>query len=238
VLAILSRGRTPSRIHRICGDGIRDLSEECDDANTVDGDGCSRYCLAEGHQAASSEPSIVGSVLEDHHSSSSVGTHQTDPVTGVEYYCDASGKCFAFDPTLGVWRPYDPVNHRFLNETDALNGLQYFCDADGQCYAFDPLLGMWRPYDPVNHRFLNQTDPVTGIQYFCNKLGQCYGFDPLANRWYLYDPYRHMFLEGPNAGIRPSATPQTGPGLIVVALSGAAAGIALIRRRLRLAALR
>ena len=28
----------------ICGDGIRSAKEQCDDGNTVDGDGCSSDC--------------------------------------------------------------------------------------------------------------------------------------------------------------------------------------------------
>ena len=31
----------------VCGDGIRAGAEECDDGNTVDGDGCSQFCLSE-----------------------------------------------------------------------------------------------------------------------------------------------------------------------------------------------
>ncbi|KAF2489494.1 hypothetical protein BU16DRAFT_496288 [Lophium mytilinum] len=46
---IISRGATPSK----CGDGIWDpeLGEECDDGNTVNGDGCSLSCKCESGKA-------------------------------------------------------------------------------------------------------------------------------------------------------------------------------------------
>ena len=31
----------------MCGDGVRDHEEECDDANTLSGDGCSNSCIVE-----------------------------------------------------------------------------------------------------------------------------------------------------------------------------------------------
>ncbi len=31
--------------HKGCGDGERDMDEECDDGNRRDGDGCSKNCL-------------------------------------------------------------------------------------------------------------------------------------------------------------------------------------------------
>lgn len=37
----------PQIAFAICGDGIREATEECDDANLVDGDGCSSTCLQE-----------------------------------------------------------------------------------------------------------------------------------------------------------------------------------------------
>lgn len=47
------RQQTPSpspatpTVMPVCGDGILDLSEECDDYNNIDGDGCSSYCTVE-----------------------------------------------------------------------------------------------------------------------------------------------------------------------------------------------
>lgn len=45
---------------RICGDGIRDPGEQCDDGNTTSGDGCSDICRVEGPQpqALCQSPSV------------------------------------------------------------------------------------------------------------------------------------------------------------------------------------
>jgi cysteine-rich repeat protein len=39
-----------------CGDGTKDLGEECDDGNTSDGDGCSATCTIEGQPSAKPTP--------------------------------------------------------------------------------------------------------------------------------------------------------------------------------------
>src|SRR5262245_40281297 len=39
---------SPPAWSAICGDGIPDAGEECDDGNTVSGDGCSATCVFEG----------------------------------------------------------------------------------------------------------------------------------------------------------------------------------------------
>ncbi len=45
----------------VCGNGMLEMSEECDDANMQDGDGCSSSCLVEpGATCDTSEPSMCG----------------------------------------------------------------------------------------------------------------------------------------------------------------------------------
>ncbi len=34
--------------HPACGNGVKNVGEECDDGNTVSGDGCSETCQKEG----------------------------------------------------------------------------------------------------------------------------------------------------------------------------------------------
>lgn len=46
----------------LCGDGIIDSGEECDDGNTVDGDGCSSTCTIETSWECSGEPSVCTSI--------------------------------------------------------------------------------------------------------------------------------------------------------------------------------
>ncbi len=42
-----SEGDELQVICNVCGDGVIDDAEECDDGNTVDGDGCSNSCMGE-----------------------------------------------------------------------------------------------------------------------------------------------------------------------------------------------
>ncbi len=42
-----SEGDELQVICNVCGDGVIDDAEECDDGNTVDGDGCSSSCMGE-----------------------------------------------------------------------------------------------------------------------------------------------------------------------------------------------
>jgi len=46
-----------------CGDGIRELDEECDDGNLIDGDGCSSICKTEMVLGAAIEQEQQGEVL-------------------------------------------------------------------------------------------------------------------------------------------------------------------------------
>lgn len=52
VIPTFDAGPEPS----ICGDGERDTDEECDDGNTVNGDGCSDQCTVESGWDCSEEP--------------------------------------------------------------------------------------------------------------------------------------------------------------------------------------
>jgi cysteine-rich repeat protein len=48
LLAALTAAVTaPDAIALVCGDGIPDASEECDDGNNASGDGCSAVCTVE-----------------------------------------------------------------------------------------------------------------------------------------------------------------------------------------------
>jgi cysteine-rich repeat protein len=61
-----SRGLTPyvlraSRQNSVCGNGVREAGEVCDDGNIADGDGCSHECRAD-ETFAESEPNDDGSI--------------------------------------------------------------------------------------------------------------------------------------------------------------------------------
>ncbi|MCA9529032.1 MAG: DUF4215 domain-containing protein [Myxococcales bacterium] len=44
----------------VCGDGVHDTGEQCDDGNTTSGDGCSGTCQVEPGYECSGEPSVCG----------------------------------------------------------------------------------------------------------------------------------------------------------------------------------
>ncbi len=46
-LALLTAAALPGIAHATCGDGVLDASEECDDLNTADNDGCDSSCMIE-----------------------------------------------------------------------------------------------------------------------------------------------------------------------------------------------
>lgn len=46
-------------VQTVCGDGIRSSAEQCDDGNSIDGDGCSRHCRVEPYSNCSQgNPSV------------------------------------------------------------------------------------------------------------------------------------------------------------------------------------
>ncbi|TMA57855.1 MAG: DUF4215 domain-containing protein, partial [Deltaproteobacteria bacterium] len=49
----------------ICGDGLVEGSEQCDDGNTANGDGCSSICTLESGFSCSGNPSVCTSACGD-----------------------------------------------------------------------------------------------------------------------------------------------------------------------------
>ncbi len=49
----------------VCGDGIVDLSEACDDGNNHDGDGCDAFCRVEAGWVCTGQPSVCSSTCGD-----------------------------------------------------------------------------------------------------------------------------------------------------------------------------
>jgi cysteine-rich repeat protein len=47
LLAALASGSSTAAVASVCGDGIVDPPETCDDGNVADGDGCSAECRTE-----------------------------------------------------------------------------------------------------------------------------------------------------------------------------------------------
>ena len=59
----LSVGFPPAAAHAVCGDGIFDAGETCDDLNVAAGDGCDASCAIEAGFACVGEPSECGTLL-------------------------------------------------------------------------------------------------------------------------------------------------------------------------------
>jgi cysteine-rich repeat protein len=77
----------------ICGDGVLDPGEQCDDGNTVAGDGCSSTCQIEACNTCSGQPSIctpiaAGTACDDHNACT-----QPDQ-------CDGNGACVGSNPVV------------------------------------------------------------------------------------------------------------------------------------------
>jgi cysteine-rich repeat protein len=57
-LVMVGAGSVCARAHAACGDGATDGAETCDDANQVDGDGCTASCQLEAGYLCSGAPSV------------------------------------------------------------------------------------------------------------------------------------------------------------------------------------
>src|SRR5690606_5024815 len=84
-----------------CGDGIvRRLEEECDDGNTVGGDGCSSVCTIEADANCQPQPTACEKI-----SGQCVvrvpATFRDFPASHVDFNTDYAG-CSAFEPVVGM----------------------------------------------------------------------------------------------------------------------------------------
>lgn len=66
VLATLLRGTVPAQCDPVCGDGVAQFPEECDDGNTTGGDGCSATCQLDSVNPAlcAGIPTVSGTALD------------------------------------------------------------------------------------------------------------------------------------------------------------------------------
>lgn len=83
-----------------CGDGAVVAPEACDDANNLDGDGCSRRCTVENCYTCVGEPSACGPAVDG------TGCDDLNPCTGPDT-CLA-GACAAGPPTGAACNDGDP----------------------------------------------------------------------------------------------------------------------------------
>ncbi len=106
----------PPSVHSVCGDGIREGAEQCDDGNKEDGDGCSSLCIIVPepiqHSAIRLDQRILGT------DTYAGGTSQT-----ILFSFDANARWqdailtgLKFDPVQGAFRA--AVNYRLYEDTD------------------------------------------------------------------------------------------------------------------------
>ncbi|MBA7689998.1 hypothetical protein ES703_98517 [subsurface metagenome] len=131
----------------VCGNGSIEGSEECDDNNTISGDGCSSTCSIEGGWECTGEPSVC---------------------TEIGGSCLTSDNCTDFGYECGDW---DNLCEGTFNcgNCSALYGLGYECNAIGQCeietYVNNGTVGsVWPP--GVGLYFDSEDLPKSGIDYY------------------------------------------------------------------------
>jgi cysteine-rich repeat protein len=79
----------------VCGDGIVDAGEECDDGNTISGDGCSSTCMSECPDG------MVSYWQGEGNADDAFGNNDGQAQGGLEYTSGKVGSAFSFDGSTG-----------------------------------------------------------------------------------------------------------------------------------------
>lgn len=75
----------PANLVVVCGNGLIQTGEQCDDGNTIDGDGCSSTCQVEDGFVCTGEPSLC-EMNEDSSLSSSLSSSSSSSVLGASFF--------------------------------------------------------------------------------------------------------------------------------------------------------
>ncbi len=129
----------------VCGNGIVEGSEACDDKNTVEGDGCSSTCVAEPMPAYDACPGVAITLVgsgNDPRTASYAGTtmNLNSDYTGTSYCSSGEGRdaVFAVEPdvngtlavNLGGQNATDFDAALYARTTCTLDSSQVACDQD------------------------------------------------------------------------------------------------------------
>ena len=151
----------------VCGNGAVDLGEQCDDGNTVSGDGCSNKCLYEGSSASSCGNGVVESGQNDSFSwfiSVASDAHKCYPDFSIEL-----NPC-----PNGIWR---------MNATNKVSeftlSIYKGSSTLGTCTPLAQGLSLWQKITLFFSKLFNTyQEPVS--PYWCLLQQKTYGASDLA----------------------------------------------------------
>ena len=92
----------------VCGNGTLEVGEQCDDGNTMNGDGCDSACQIEPIVCDGDSGAIVcGGMLSDDTSVSGVATNSMYPSCGFPFTNDGPEQYYTFTPTVSEMVIFD-----------------------------------------------------------------------------------------------------------------------------------
>lgn len=155
----------------VCGDGLVDGDEQCDDGNRASGDGCSDSCTVEECYSCSGQPSSCsplseGSSCDDGNDCTgpdqcTAGVCQGSPLTGPS--CDDGDPCTGGDTcTAGACAGSAPLTGCLAPDT-AGKGLLKLIDKTPD--RKDRLVWKWAKGTAVQSQFGDPTDGTNGPDY-------------------------------------------------------------------------
>lgn len=101
---------------QVCGNGIAEGTEECDDGNTLDGDSCSSTCTLTGVPPSAFPPTCGDGVVEDSEECDDGNTLDGDgcsSICAIETFStsDMPGSCTCGDPNHPTCGERCPLEH-------------------------------------------------------------------------------------------------------------------------------
>ncbi|MFA5047932.1 MAG: hypothetical protein WC516_02720 [Patescibacteria group bacterium] len=153
----------------VCGDGTLEIGEQCDDHNTIGGDGCSSRCLYEGSSVSSSCGNNI------------VESGQNDSFSWlIDVASDAQTCQDNFDIELnpcpnGIWRL-----SAAKEITDFTLSIYQGSDTAGSCVSLPKGLNLWQKMTLFLSKLFNTyKEPVS--PYWCNVYSKNYNSTDLEN---------------------------------------------------------
>lgn len=148
----------------VCGDGVLDLVETCDDGNLLSGDGCDSFCDTELYWECSGEPSQC---TDSGFRTETVGFNafRLNDLAINEYEVVlAVGNnrqilAYTGTPTSGTTLSFGG-NFMDVHAPPGANGIFFVVDDQGELYRYDPDIDVWQTLLETDHSFT----AITGNQ--------------------------------------------------------------------------